>query len=214
MKRRECIACLMVLLVAAVGVIYLLSSPNENDNSFDSEGRYDSSILNDMGVIYANPSDIEHWNNGYSESENCPWGAIHPGLDYMFANDSPVIAAAPGLVEYIEVGYLENVPYYQISVQIRFNDSLWLSYSFEGNSLNDTVRDQQVSMLDVEVGDWVAKGDQIGRFLRPVELDHVDFMVHLNEEAACPRLVMGTSDYNDLLALVHSFHPDWDLCYP
>jgi hypothetical protein len=214
MNRRECIACAIVLLVVAVGTIYFLSSTNENDNLFDSEGRYDSSILDDMGVIYADPSDIEHWNEGYSESDDCPWGATHNGLDYMFANDSPVIAAAPGLVEYIEEGFLENLPVYYVAVQIRFNDSVWLNYSFEGNSSNETTRNQQVAMLDVQIGDWIAKGDQIGRFLRPVELDHVHFSVYLNEEAACPRLVMGTSDYNDLIALVHSFHPDWDLCYP
>ncbi|MFW9849363.1 MAG: M23 family metallopeptidase [Candidatus Thorarchaeota archaeon] len=214
MNRRTCVASIIVLLIVAVGVLYFLNPPNGNDNSFDNEGRYDSTILNNMGVIYSDSADIEHWNNGYSESTNCPWGAAHNGLDYMFSNDSPVIAAAPGLVEYIEVGYLENLPVYFIAVQIRFNVSVWLNYSFEGNSLDEAVRAQQVTMLDVEIGDWVAKGDQIGRFLRPVVYDHVHFSVYLNEEAACPRSVMGESDYNELMSLVHSIHPDWELCYP
>ena len=214
MNKRTGIASIIVLLVIAVGIVYFLNQMNGDSERFDNEGRYDSSILNDMGVIYADPSDIEHWNNGYSESDDCPWEATHNGLDYMFSNDSPVIAASPGLVEYIEVGYLENLPVYYVAVQIRFNESVWLNYSFEGNSSNETVRDQQVAMLNVEIGNWIAKGDQIGRFLRPAIYDHVHFSVYLNEEADCPRLVMGTSDYDALMTLVHSFHPDWELCYP
>ncbi len=215
MNRRVCVVGIIILLVVGVGVVILLGQNNlGNGDTFDNEGRYDSTILNNMGVIYSDPSDIEHWNNGYSESDNCPWGATHNGLDYMFSNNSPVIAAAPGIVEYIEVGYLENLPVYYIAVQIRFNESVWLNYSFEGNSENESVRAQQVAMLDIEIGDWVAKGDQIGRFLRPAVYDHVHFSVYLNEVAACPRSVMGESDYNELMSLVHSFHSDWELCYP
>ncbi|MFW9811328.1 MAG: hypothetical protein ACFFF9_02665, partial [Candidatus Thorarchaeota archaeon] len=98
-------------------------------------------------------------------------------------------------------------------VHIQFNDSVWLEYGFEGNA-NETLRAQQVAMLDVEVGDWVAKGDQIARFLKPIEFDHVHFGVYLNDEAICPRLVMGEDDYNEIMLLIHSFQPTWELCYP
>ncbi|MGY5881531.1 MAG: hypothetical protein RTV31_14870, partial [Candidatus Thorarchaeota archaeon] len=89
----------MVMLVIIAGVF--LSSqfdgnshdPDVDEDLFDNEGRYDSTNLNYMGVIYSNRTDILNWNGGYSESTNCPWGRIHNGLDFAFRNDSDVIAA-------------------------------------------------------------------------------------------------------------------------
>ncbi|MFW9927718.1 MAG: hypothetical protein ACFFDM_13295, partial [Candidatus Thorarchaeota archaeon] len=124
-----------------------------------------------------------------------------------------VIAAAPGLVIGIEIAYLPDSTVYKVGVHIQFNDSVWLEYGFEGNA-NETLRAQQVAMLEVEVGDWVVKGDQIARFLRPIEFDHVHFGVYLNDEAICPRLVMGEDDYNEVMSLIQSFQPTWELCYP
>lgn len=164
-------------------------------------------------VYSTNRSDIAHWNNVYSETNQCPWGAAHGGLDYMFYNNSIVITAAPGLVEEFEVGYLENSTIYKVGLKIRFNESVTLEYGFEGNG-NETLRNQQVAMLDVHVGGWVPKWDQIGNFLRPTKFDHVHFSVYFSDVFFCPRLVMGENDYNEIMILVHSFHPDWELCYP
>ena len=214
MNKQVCAIGIIIVLAVAVGVVFLLGmDPSGGDPPFDNEGRYDMTIFDDMGVLYANQSDIAHWNNGYSESDACPWGAEHNGLDYMFYNNSPVIAASPGLVIDIELRYLPNTTIYVVGVQIRFNDSVWMSYGFEGDG-NETLRAQQAAMLEVEVGDWVEKGEQIGRFLRPTEFDHIHFGVYVNEEAVCPRSVMGVDDYDDIMILVHSFHPTWDLCYP
>lgn len=169
-----------------------------------------------MGVIYNDPLDIAHWNNGYSESGSSPWGATHNGLDYMFYNNSIVIAVAPGLVKEINIGYLpspSNIIYY-VSVKIRFNESVTHEYGFEGNSADIAVRAQQEAMLDVEIGDWVVKGDQIGRFLRPTEFDHIHFSIYRNDQAFCPRLVMGEDDYNEIISMIQTFHPTWEHCYP
>jgi murein DD-endopeptidase MepM/ murein hydrolase activator NlpD len=212
MNRQVCAIGIVVILVVAVAVLFILGQ-EPFDSPFDNEGRYDSTVLNSMGVIYSNQSDIAHWNEGYSGSDACPWGFAHNGLDYMFYNNSPVIAAAPGKVIAIEIGYLENSTVYKVGVHIQFNESVWLEYGFEGDA-NETVRAQQVAMLNVEVGDWVSKGDQIAKFMRPTEFDHVHFGVYLNDEAICPRLVMGVDDYNEIMLLVHSFHPTWELCYP
>ena len=214
MKKQACIVGFIVIVAAVAGVIYLvtLDDGGEHVTPFDNEGRYDSTLLNNMGVIYSNRSDILAWNNGYSETDVCPWGAIHNGLDYMFYNNSPVISAAPGLVEDIEIGYLPNSTIYVVGVAIRFNATLTHQYGFEGNATTETMRDQQVAMLDVQVGDWVVKGEQIGRFLTPVATDHVHFSVFIGD-AICPRLVMGQTDYDEIMTLVHSFHPTWELCY-
>ena len=203
---------IMLILIAGVGAIFLLGHSQQEIPPFDSEGRYDSTILSNMGVIYENRSDIEHWNNGYSEIDACPWGVVHQGLDYMFSNNSQVIAAAPGQVIGIELRYLPNTTIYKVGVAIQFNDTIWLEYGFEGDG-NETLRAQQAAMLNVEVGDWVQKGDLIGHFLRPVVYDHVHFGVYLNDENICPRLVMGQADYDEIMILVHSFHPTWELCY-
>ena len=214
MNKRICVGGVLILLVATAGIIYLLGSNDIIGNTFDNEGRYDSTILNFMGVIYDNQSDIAHFNDGYSESDNCPWGFVHNGIDYFYYNDSVVIAAAPGIVENIELGYLEGATVYKVGVQIRFNETVTIEYGFEGDSPDEAVRAQQAAMLDIEIGDWVVKGDQIGRFLRPTEFDHIHFGVYLNDEAICPRLVMGETDYNEIMSLIHSFHPTWELCYP
>ncbi len=214
MKKQACIVGIILIIAAAVAVIYL----GDFDlggviDTFDNEGRYDSTVLNNMGVIYSNQSDIVMWNDGYSESDRCPWGFIHNGLDYFFLNNSVVIAAAPGIVEDIEPGYVANGTVYKVAVHIRFNSTITIEYGFEGFSTDVAVRTQQAAMIDVEIGDWVAKGDQIGRFNRPTEYDHVHFSVYVFD-GICPRLVMGTNDYNEIMSLVHSFHPTWELCYP
>ncbi|MHA1483699.1 MAG: M23 family metallopeptidase [Candidatus Thorarchaeota archaeon] len=214
MKKQACVVELILIIAAAVAAIYFGDFGGGAADAFDNEGRYDSTVLNNMGVIYSNQSDIMAWNNGYSETDVCPWGAVHNGLDYMFYNNSPVISAASGYVENIELGYLPNSTIYVVGVAIRFNSTLTHQYAFEGNATTEALRDQQVSMLDVEIGDWVVKGEQIGRFLTPVELDHIHFAVYMNE-AICPRLLMGEDDYNEIMSLIEFFHPGegWQLCY-
>ena len=213
MKKQACIVGFIVIVAAVAGVLYLVTMDEggEHVTPFDNEGRYDSTLLNNMGVIYSNRSDILAWNNGYSETDVCPWGAIHNGLDYMFYNNSPVIAAGPGFVEEINIRSLENTTIYGIGVKVRFNETILIEYGFEGEG-NETLRDQQLAMLEVQVGDWVVKGEQIGRFLTPVATDHVHFSVFIGD-AICPRLVMGQTDYDEIMTLVHSFHPTWELCY-
>ncbi|MFX1367155.1 MAG: M23 family metallopeptidase [Promethearchaeota archaeon] len=216
MRKQVCVVGVVVLLVVAVGVVFLLGTNGDAPDVFDNEGRYDSTVLNNMGVIYSSQSDIAFYRDGYSESDACPWGFEHNGIDYFFFNNSPVIAAAPGIVESIEIGYLPESTFYKVGVHIRFNSSVWLEYGFEGNSTDEAVRAQQVSMIDVEVGDWVAKGDQIGRFLSPTGEDHIHFGVYLSDQAICPRRVMGEMDYNEIMSLIDLLQPgqDWELCYP
>ena len=216
MRKQASVIGIILVVAITAGVFYLRGlDGGDHIAPFDDEGRYDSTILNNMGVIYSNRSDIAHWNDGYSESDACPWGFIHNGLDYMFYNNSPVIAAAPGLVTGIGISYLPNSTFYKVAVAIQFNETVWLEYSFEDDA-NESMRAQQVAMLDVEIGDWVVKGDQIARFLQTVQYDHVHFGVYLNDEAICPRLVMAENDYTEIMELIELFHPGegWQLCYP
>lgn len=204
-----------ILILIDIGVIYLLGLDQEEDEvPFDNGGRYDSTILDDMAVIYSNQADIAHWNNGYSESDSCPWGVEHNGLDYMFYKNSIVIAASPGFVEDIEVGFLPDGDVYFVGMSIRFNESVTIGYGFEGFSNDKTVREEQEAMIDVEIGDLVAKGDQIGRFFRPTEFDHIHFSVYHDDQAFYASLIMGVNYYNEIMSLIQTFHSDWELCYP
>jgi hypothetical protein len=218
MQKKTC-ALLVIVIVGAAAILYtqFWSNPNNppgGEDGFDNGGRYDSTNLDYMGVIYTNRSDILNWNGGYSESTNCPWGAIHNGLDFAFANGSSVIAAAPGYVEEIlvtDTGPVDNV--YMVHVSIRFNESIQVSYVFEPWTTNESVVARVIAGFDIEVGDWVAKGDQIATFLQIGGGAHIHFGIY-NGEATCPIPFFSEDAYTEIMALVHSFHSDWNLCYP
>jgi len=217
MQKRTC-AIVMIMLVIIVGVVLSLQFGNnshepDDEDLFDNEGRYDSSNLDYMGVIYTNRSDILNWNGGYSESTNCPWGRVHNGLDFAFRNDSDVIATAPGIVEAIELSFIVNGTVYKVAVLIRFNSTVIIEYGFEGFSEDVAVRAQQVAMLDIEEGDWVAKGDIIGQFLQGGGVDHIHFAIYVGE-ATCPMPFFSPDAYAEMMELVHTYQPTWELCYP
>ncbi len=219
MQKRTITTLIIMIIVVAAVVLYIQFGNNPNNTngengSFDNEGRYDSSNLNYMGVIYTNRSDILNWNGGYSESTACPWGAVHNGLDFAFKNESTVIAAAPGYVEEIswtDTGPADNI--YMIHLSIRFNETIQIGYVFEPWTTNSSDVDRQISMLDIEVGDWVAKGDIIGEFLQIGGGAHIHFAVYDNE-ATCPRPFFSDTAYTEMMELVYTYQPTWDLCYP
>jgi hypothetical protein len=70
--KKQIVAGIIIALIVAVGVVFILGLDLEPENTFDNEGRYDMTVFDDMGVLYANRSDIAHWNNAYSESDACP----------------------------------------------------------------------------------------------------------------------------------------------
>lgn len=214
--RKSAIAILL-LVVLGIGIAgFLYQQGFFNRIFFDTEGRYDSAILDDMGVIYSNRSDIESFNEGYSESDSCPWGFIHNGIDYFFYNNSDVIAAAPGLVESIELRDWgpESWQRYVISVEIRFNATVTLSYGFEPITNSTEDQAQQLAMFNIEVGDWVAKGDVIAKFLYVNNGAHIHFGVNQGNSARDPTLYLSTTDYSELLEMIHDFHPTWEISYP
>ena len=218
MQKSSAILVLLVLVIAAVGFYLQFSNnsnePNEEEGLFDNEGRYDSSNLDYMGVIYTNRSDILNWNGGYSESDACPWGRVHNGLDFAFRNGSTVIFAAPGHVEEIlvsDAGPADNI--YSIHVSVRFNETIQINYVFEPWTTNLSDTDRQIEMFEIELGDWVDKGDTLGRFLVVGSSAHIHFGVY-NNEATCPRPFFSDDAYTEIMALVHTYEPGWELCYP
>ena len=214
---KKATTAILLLVIISIGfAVYLLQEEPFNDNLFDNEGRYDSSVLDNMGVVYSNRSDILAFNGGYSESDNCPWGDEHNGIDFIFANNSDIVAVAPGRVEHISL--IDWGPdgwhRYIISVNIRFNATVTIEYGFEPITNSTTEQLQQLEMMNIENGSWVEKGDIIAKFLRANEWAHIHFGVYQDNTARDPTLFMGTTDYNELLAMVHDFRPTWDISYP
>ncbi|TFG21088.1 MAG: M23 family metallopeptidase [Promethearchaeota archaeon] len=215
---------ILILVVPSVGllgykIIHDLLSDDENgwfNPPFDNEGRYDDSVLNNMTVIYESQSDIVAWNEGFSASDVCPWGFKHEGLDYFFVNDSVVLAAAPGKV--VDIEYRDNgLTYdnrYWVTVHIQFNETVEFSYNFESWTNKTSDWENQQSMISVMTGEWVEQGQEIGRFLAVGGGAHIHFDVIEDNQKFCPQKYLSTTSYNELLSLVHSYHPTWDLCYP
>ncbi len=214
---RKSAIVILLLIISGIGIAgFLYQERFFNRFFFDTEGRYDSSVLDDMGVCYSNRSDIEAFNEGYSESDICPWGFIHNGIDYFYNNNSDVIAAAPGLVESIELRDwgLESWHRYTISVSIRFNTTVRLTYGFEPITNLTADQAQQLAMFTIEEGSWVEKGDVIAKFLKSNEGAHIHFGVYQNEQAQDPTLYMSNGALIELQEMVHDFNPTWDISYP
>ncbi|MGY5852451.1 MAG: M23 family metallopeptidase [Candidatus Thorarchaeota archaeon] len=218
MSRKGC--ALLVIGIVAVGATLLYLQNNEEEipfnSTFDNGGRYDSTILNDLGIVYVSQSDIYAFNEGWSDSDNCPWGFEHRGIDYFMYNNSDVIAAAPGLV--VEVSWQEypesTYNGFLIHVNIQFNESLTIGYCFEPFTLNATDKDLQLEMLEVEEGDWVAKGNKIADFLNIGGGAHIHFDIWLDDEFSSIMNYITQETHDELLSLIHTYHPTWELYYP
>lgn len=210
------IALLLILVIGAGAFIGIYGLRNNLFMTFDPGDRYQSQRLDYMGVIYANRSSQYGFFEGYSETNSCPWGFIHNGIDYFFTNNTEVIAAAPGYVE--EVNWRVNpdttLNMYNIFVVIRFNASIVLHYCFEPFTHVEGDQYRQLEMLSVKVGDWVMKGDTIGRFLYVEEAAHIHFGVKGGDIWYDPEPFFGSSDHDEIMALINDYHPGWSLSYP
>ncbi|MBN1329322.1 MAG: hypothetical protein JXA54_07595 [Candidatus Heimdallarchaeota archaeon] len=188
-KRGKIILSVVSTIVVLLGGFLIASLfLNKNDNynptdTFSSEGRYDDSNLNYMGVIFVNTTDL------YDLVFHCEYHPVHPcedtglqfyGGDFFFHNQSPVIACAPGYVDRID--WLagddpSGISVYIINVGIRFNDTVSVTYCFEPFTNKTRDWELQGSWLNVSLGDWVEKGDLIGYFLKINPYAHVHWDV-------------------------------------
>lgn len=214
MAKKGVIFIIGILLVGAIAVAFFLAQ-NGMFSQFDAEGRYDSSHLNTMGVVYEDQSNITAFNEGYSTTDTCPWGFAHDGIDYFFANDSEVIAAAPGLVTQVKSkdygSEVENQ--YHILIEIQYNATTYVSYNFEPWTQDEADKEHQEQLFAVSEGEWVQKGDQIATFLAIGSGAHIHFDIREDGNKPCPTKYFDTAGYSEIMDLIHSFHPTWNLCY-
>lgn len=208
---------LLVIVIISIGVfVGIYSIRDDLFSTFNPSDRYQSEKLDYMGVIYANRSSQYGFFEGYSETNSCPWGFIHNGIDYFFYNNTEVIAAAPGYVE--EISWRVNpdttLNMYNIFVMIRFNASIVLHYCFEPFTHVEGDHLRQLDMLNIREGDWVDKADLIGMFLHVEEAAHIHFGVRQGDKWLNPEPFFGPDDHDEIMTLINEYHPGWFLSYP
>ncbi|MDH4214700.1 MAG: peptidoglycan DD-metalloendopeptidase family protein [Candidatus Thorarchaeota archaeon] len=207
----------ILILIVGVGVFIGIYGLQQNwFNTFDPGNRYQSQRLDYMGVIYDNRSSQYGFFEGYSETNSSPWGFIHNGIDYFFNNNTDVTAGAPGYVEDISwrVNPDTTLNMYNIFVMIRFNASIVLHYAFEPFTHVEGDQNRQLTMLEIQVGDWVMKGDLIGRFLFVEDGAHIHFGVRAGNEWLDPEPFFGAADHDEIMGLINDYHPGWNVSYP
>jgi len=214
--KKRVISAVIILVAFAFGGVLLVMAPRWIGSNFffDNGGRYDASLMS-MGVIYQNRSDNYAFNEGYSTSVNCPWNMTHNGIDYFLKNGSAMIAAAPGKISEIssaDAGATSENRY-RIDLWLQFNQTIKLRYGIEMWTNISSNRDLQLAIISVKVGDWVAKGQVIGAFLCVKTSGHIHFDTIEKETRSCPQKYFGAADLTELMAMIHGFHPTWNLCY-
>jgi murein DD-endopeptidase MepM/ murein hydrolase activator NlpD len=216
-KKARAIRVTIIVGVIVAGGFMLVAIPQllGYDIFFNNGGRYDASALNTMGVIYPDRANITAFNEGYSESSSCPWGFVHNGIDYFLANGSDVLAAAHGQVK--EVSWRDNgegvANRFYVRINFQFNATVVLGYNFEPWTSMATDKDHQLALINVKQGDWVVKGQVIGKFLSIFQ-GHIHFDVIEKNARHCPSRYFGTSDLAEITGMIHDHQPSWNLCYP
>jgi len=215
-KKRVILATIFVVAIV-IGGFMLATAPywSGYDIFFDNGGRYDSSQCF-MGVIYQNRSDIYAFNEGYSTSVNCPWKMVHDGIDYFLKNNSAMITAAPGRISEISTADAgatsENK--YRVDLWLEFNQTIKIRYGIEMWTNISSNKDLQLSLISVKVGDWVTKGQVIGKFLCVISSGHIHFDTIEKGTRHCPQKYFGAADLTELMTMIHGFNSTWNLCYP
>jgi hypothetical protein len=212
-RKRLAFIIIIVIIVATGGIIttYLLF---QIGFFFNPGNRYDWQNLDYMGTPFINKSYITAWNEGYSESDDCPWGFSHKGLDFFFNDSAPVLAMAPGQVwsiDFVDTGAVENK--YHIRIGIRFSREIELRYGFEPWTNNENDARKQLEQLQINVGDWVDIGDKIADFVAYNESAHIHFDIVLKGNQVCPKDYFSVDAYNKTMDLIHFYNPSWEMCY-
>lgn len=207
-KKIILIVGIVIIIIGIVGAFLIignLPTPDEEEESYPS--------IKDMGVPFEHSANITTWNGGYSESDDCPWGAEHNGLDFFFENHSNIIAMIDGEIQEISV-YTGSAPNkYLITLAIEYNPRMAVNYVFEPWTDDPAMRDLQISMFTVEEGDKVSKGDKIAEFLSCAGSAHIHLSVYDNDEAQCPKKHFSDTAYQEMMDLIHTYHSDWEMCY-
>lgn len=173
-----------------------------------------SEPLNYMIDIYEYSSDVFNITKTYSQTTSCPWGSVHLGLDIQLNADRKVRNAAPGQVIEKSIGDRGLVSdRYYINLTIQYNDTTYIEYIFEMMSAIYSHATTQLSAISVNVGDWVIIDWDLGLYKPGNSLAHIHFSVIENGIRPPLNKYFSISAFNNMIDLLHSFSPTWNLIY-
>lgn len=214
--RKKGVFIILIILVLIASSLLIIYKINEEDGFFNPGDRYEWDRLDYMDVIFENESDLGEINGAWSSTNSCPWARKHEGFDFPFANNSKILAAAPGQVSIIREkdwgADTENR--YMVEVTIRFNNSVYVNYNFEPWTNESSHHEHQKQLINCSVGDWIQIGQEIGRFLNIGIGAHIHFDVIEDDVRTRLDRYYSPAAYARMMDLVHRDHPDWlYLCY-
>jgi hypothetical protein len=167
-----------------------------------------------MTTPYETSSDIGAINEAFSNDANCPWGFAHNGIDFTPTADlKPFQAVSSGTVEGISLQQNNVSLNWQVNITVRFNSTYSVVYVFEPFSTVQTDGQTQLNSISVSAGQSVSQGDLIGKLSMVGSGAHVHFGLLKNGTAICPETYFTPTAESAVLALLHSFHPTWNMCY-
>jgi len=201
---------LILLLLLLLLIIILLAYwwASSNNNNWPSEP-----IV--MLTPYVNEADIDSINEAYSESNACPWGFAHNGIDFFPPVGSlhEFQAVCDGIVQ--DVNLWDNNGKWQVNVDIKYNNTFTVNYAFEPQSTAETDGQTQRLNILVATGDAVTSGQLIGRLHAAMNGAHVHFHLNENGQFICPEPYFTPDAQASIMTLLqNTFGTGVQMCYP
>lgn len=178
-----------------------------------------------MATPYVEESDM-HWvRQGYSTTDECPWGFAHEGIDFQPVDDlAPFRAVCDGMITEVCMrhappsdGGRQN---WDVYVEIQY-DPVWsVAYNFEPKTTNLTDGVTQMENIAVSLLQTVFQGDIIGYLHQADPTAHVHFSVlkngymYHNGVIVCPAPFFSPDARQSVLNLIHNRYPTaTNICY-
>lgn len=163
---------------------------------------------------YSYQSEMASINEAYSETDACPWGFVHKGIDFFPVGDLATFrAAAAGTIARLEKFYNSGNGLWQVNLDLRINTMYRLGYAFEPFSTLEAHADTQMLNMSVSVGQAVTQGQVLGRLLKRGGGTHVHFSLYRDNGDACPESYFTPEARDSILTILHRTFPGAFLCY-
>jgi len=204
------ILLLLILLLIIILLAYWWAS--SNNNNWPSEP-----IL--MLTPYVNEADIDSINEAFNETESagCPWDGVHNGIDFFppIGSLHEFQAVCDGVVQDVNLWVNPGNNFWQVNVDIKYNNSFTVGYAFEPMSSAQTDGQTQQLNILVATGDAVTSGQVIGRLHAAMNGAHVHFHLKENDQFICPEPYFTPDAQASIMTLLHNtFGSGVQMCYP
>lgn len=179
-----------------------------------SFGQTGSNTKLDISIIapYYSNAHIASVNEAYSETDSCPWGFVHGGIDFFpDSNFRPFCAIASGVVDTVILVF--GGTNWQVNMAITYNETYSYCYAFEPFSPNQSDGETQLANIKVTSKQTVNQGDTIGKLLVTANGSHVHFGFSKGGIPTCPEEYFTPQARDSVLFVIHKNYPLWNMCY-